>query len=185
VAHGLAGEPRDRHNQHGGEELMRRNFKVSDQFYCAQQVVAAGNAAIGLWTLAGAWVAAQDEAELPPVPLCILRMLHRSPEPTATKLVRLGFWSPTTDGAASEPAWSFIPNRSLYVIEPYPPYRPKISPALRERVYARDGYACLHCGTPERLSLDHIRPFSLGGRDTYDNLQTLCGPCNSSKGARV
>lgn len=63
--------------------------------------------------------------------------------------------------------------------------RARIPGALREAVYERDGFACLHCGTTERLSLDHIHPWSLGGEDTLDNLQTLCRPCNSSKGARV
>lgn len=39
--------------------------------------------------------------------------------------------------------------------------------------------------TTEHLSLDHIHPYSLGGEDTLGNLQTLCRPCNSRKGARV
>lgn len=63
--------------------------------------------------------------------------------------------------------------------------RPAIRQALRLAVYERDGFACLHCGTTERLSLDHIYPYSLGGRETLDNLQTLCRSCNSRKGAKV
>lgn len=35
------------------------------------------------------------------------------------------------------------------------------------------------------LTLDHIFPYALGGLATIDNLQTLCGPCNSRKGAKV
>lgn len=70
-----------------------------------------------------------------------------------------------------------------------PNYTPKarrwIRPSLRAAVYQRDGHACLHCGTRESLSLDHIYPYSLGGEDTLENLQTLCRPCNSRKGARV
>ena len=65
------------------------------------------------------------------------------------------------------------------------PPRPWIRPSLRAAVYERDGNACLHCGTTERLTLDHIHPWSLGGTDTFDNLQTLCRSCNSKKGARV
>lgn len=60
-----------------------------------------------------------------------------------------------------------------------------IRPSLRAAIYERDGHACLHCGATENLSLDHIHPYSLGGEDTFDNLQTLCRPCNSRKGARV
>lgn len=55
----------------------------------------------------------------------------------------------------------------------------------RQFVYDRDGRKCLHCGTSEALSLDHIHPYSLGGSDEAANLQTLCRPCNSRKGAKV
>jgi len=55
-------------------------------------------------------------------------------------------------------------------------------PSLRQSVYDYDGYRCRHCGTGERLTLDHIIPRVLNGPDTFDNLQTLCQPCNSRKG---
>lgn len=63
--------------------------------------------------------------------------------------------------------------------------RPYIPVSLRRAVYDRDGNACLHCGAREALSLDHIHPWSMGGKDTLENLQTLCRSCNSRKGARV
>lgn len=63
--------------------------------------------------------------------------------------------------------------------------RPAISPALRFAVYERDGNACVTCGATSDLSLDHIHPYKLDGADTYENLQTLCRPCNSRKGAKV
>lgn len=63
--------------------------------------------------------------------------------------------------------------------------RPAIPDAVRQYVYDRDGRRCLHCGTTESLSLDHVHPYSLGGSDEPSNLQTLCRPCNSSKGAKV
>lgn len=63
--------------------------------------------------------------------------------------------------------------------------RPAIPDAVRQFVYDRDGRRCLHCGTAAALSLDHIHPYSLGGSDHPSNLQTLCRPCNSKKGARV
>lgn len=63
--------------------------------------------------------------------------------------------------------------------------RRHISDVLRMAVYERDGFTCLHCGGTENLSLDHIHPYSRGGEDTIENLQTLCRSCNSRKGARV
>jgi hypothetical protein len=70
---------------------------------------------------------------------------------------------------------------------------PKISssrniPAgMRVRVLDRDNFRCVFCGRSPatdvgvRLHIDHIRPFSKGGRTTMDNLQTLCQDCNLGK----
>lgn len=66
-----------------------------------------------------------------------------------------------------------------------PEERAAIPDRVRQSVYRRDGYRCVTCGTTERLSLDHIHPWSLGGSDEPSNLQTMCIPCNSRKGARV
>jgi 5-methylcytosine-specific restriction endonuclease McrA len=52
-------------------------------------------------------------------------------------------------------------------------------------VFARDGHTCVHCGTSEQLTVDHVWPHSRGGSDDMENLQTLCHSCNSKKGARV
>lgn len=84
--------------------------------------------------------------------------------------------------------WHWTRGQKLYRDPNYegpPRYRPPIPANLRQAVYGRDGHQCLHCGTRDDLTLDHIYPYSLGGEDTLDNLQTLCRPCNSRKGARV
>ena len=64
------------------------------------------------------------------------------------------------------------------------PLKDTIPPALRLRVYTRDGYRCLSCGTTTNLSCDHVIAESKGGPTTFENLQTLCRPCNSCKGVR-
>lgn len=65
------------------------------------------------------------------------------------------------------------------------PKRPKLSTSKCLEVFARDDYRCVHCGTRENLSVDHIHPVSKGGTNNMDNLQTLCRSCNSRKGAKV
>ena len=55
---------------------------------------------------------------------------------------------------------------------------------LRWAVFERDCYRCLVCASKVNLSADHIIAESKGGPTTLENLQTLCKPCNSRKGAR-
>lgn len=47
------------------------------------------------------------------------------------------------------------------------------------------GHRCLCCGKKRKLTRDHVVPLSQGGTDDIDNIQPLCGPCNSSKNAKV
>ena len=63
--------------------------------------------------------------------------------------------------------------------------RRKIPGDVRTMVFERDEYRCVKCGSFKSLAVDHIHPYSLGGTDDPDNLQTLCRSCNSSKGAKV
>lgn len=64
-------------------------------------------------------------------------------------------------------------------------YRKKIIPVdLRWKVWERDNFTCKICNSRQFLSVDHIKPESLGGLTEEDNLQTLCKRCNSQKGAK-
>ncbi|MFI5985099.1 HNH endonuclease [Streptomyces sp. NPDC051555] len=63
--------------------------------------------------------------------------------------------------------------------------RAAIPDSVRAVVLNRDGHACQACHSNENLTLDHIYPWSLGGPDTVENLQTLCRSCNSRKRDRV
>lgn len=59
-----------------------------------------------------------------------------------------------------------------------------IGNALRTKVFERDAYRCVHCATHLSLTVDHNKPESKGGTLDFDNLQTLCRPCNSRKGVK-
>lgn len=48
-------------------------------------------------------------------------------------------------------------------------------------MYAADGRRCAYCGYAGSLELDHVRPWSLGGRSSLWNLMTLCKPHNLVK----
>lgn len=57
----------------------------------------------------------------------------------------------------------------------------KIKNALRMKVYERDGFKCVYCGSRKQLSLDHVTPESKGGATSEGNLVTACRPCNTKK----
>lgn len=55
----------------------------------------------------------------------------------------------------------------------------------RQRILDRDGHKCRACGGTKRLCIDHIVAWSCGGSNEDDNLQVLCGSCNSRKQDRT
>jgi len=67
---------------------------------------------------------------------------------------------------------------------------------VKEEVYKRFSYICLHCGVntygvvrginlPNEPTIDHVIPISKGGKHEYSNLQLLCRSCNSKKGNKL
>ena len=59
--------------------------------------------------------------------------------------------------------------------------RMSIKKPRRQRVLELDGEACLRCGSSCELEVDHIVPHVAGGPNCWNNLQTLCRPCNLRK----
>jgi len=55
----------------------------------------------------------------------------------------------------------------------------------KSNVFLRDRYTCAYCNDAlekRECTLDHILPTSHGGKTTFENTVTACGPCNASKG---
>jgi hypothetical protein len=63
-----------------------------------------------------------------------------------------------------------------------------VPPLNNQTLFRRDGYLCLYCAqrfAASELSRDHIRPFSQGGADTWNNVATACRRCNNQKASRT
>ena len=54
----------------------------------------------------------------------------------------------------------------------------------KQNLMIRDLYTCQYCNTPytkSNLTLDHVKPISLGGKTNWENIVAACGPCNARK----
>ena len=64
-----------------------------------------------------------------------------------------------------------------------------VSRKLRYKVMKRDNWTCVLCGARKtkknnvHLHIDHIIPYSKGGRTALSNLRTLCSTCNLGRGS--
>lgn len=59
-----------------------------------------------------------------------------------------------------------------------------LSKRLRFEILRRDNHTCQYCGNsaPDvKLHVDHVRPKTLGGTDSPENLVTACKDCNAGK----
>ncbi len=63
-----------------------------------------------------------------------------------------------------------------------------IPPLNNRELFRRDHHTCAYCGEEFsflRLTRDHIKPASRGGRDTWMNVVTACRHCNGIKRNRT
>lgn len=64
--------------------------------------------------------------------------------------------------------------------------RKTYSEDTRKLIYLNAKGRCELCGRKillEDMSIDHVKPLSLGGKDDVDNLASVCVPCNLFKGS--
>lgn len=166
-----------------GRDPVTGSFYLAADFYEGEPFASLPYASTWLWTGCVAWQAQHHWRGK--VPLVVIRQLaKRTWRRRVPELLEAGLL------VEVEPKIYLLPKdingKPLYRNQlPGFRQRPYISALIRRHVYERDGHACVTCGSTTLLSLDHIYPYSLGGGDTIDNLQTLCQACNSRKGASV
>lgn len=161
------------------------SFKVSDSFHSHPCVVACPPSALALWVLAGSWIARHQTAGR--VPAGIPEHLIPGGDDHARALVRTKLWKPRRGAWEMVESLPAIPHGKplqLWTLE-RDDYRKKIPECIRSAVFERDEFRCVECAATDDLTLDHIHPWSLGGKDTVENLRLLCRSCNSRKGARI
>jgi hypothetical protein len=99
--------------------------------------------------------------------------------------------APSTNGpppASQASAHPRVTRRAQSNVKPEDRRDPNIG--LRFKVLQRDQFRCKLCGRSPatelgcKLHVDHIVPFSKGGRTTFENLQALCLHCNVGKSNR-
>ena len=95
-------------------------------------------------------------------------------------------------------AWKLIPDKAKEIedriqaivggisVDPKRLFTPDDKAELLTKLTAVDGkYECNRCKQhfyPDELTIDHVQPWSKGGRTVLSNAQLLCRACNSSKG---
>jgi 5-methylcytosine-specific restriction endonuclease McrA len=64
-------------------------------------------------------------------------------------------------------------------------YRRRRNPRFSKyNVHLRDMFHCQYClnkFSKQQLTLDHVHPISLGGKTSWENIVSACGPCNTRK----
>ena len=67
--------------------------------------------------------------------------------------------------------------------------RGHVPEGIKKEVWARDGLCCRYCGfmssKSDKFQLDHIHPWSRGGRHSKENMVVACRRCNVAKGNEV
>jgi 5-methylcytosine-specific restriction endonuclease McrA len=118
-------------------------------------------------------------ASFEPLNVCSVRRAHVLVFKGKAELVE-ELQQPLRSASSTFP-WPHVIRLLSYVRVPRAVKR-KIS---RRALFARDGHKCVYCGSPGRLTLDHVVPRSRGGDSVWENVVTSCAPCNLRKGNRL
>ena len=66
--------------------------------------------------------------------------------------------------------------------------RYEVSGAVQQKIWAADNFQCVYCGAhmgKVLMTIDHLYPLELGGKNDVTNYVSSCKPCNKSKGSQA
>ena len=91
------------------------------------------------------------------------------------------------DWVVSSPTWETkVP--AVVIVKKYIHKNVKVR-LSKYNIFLRDQFTCQYWDTmlPSRnkCTIDHELPISKGGKNTWENMTTACGPCNIAKGDRL
>jgi len=92
----------------------------------------------------------------------------------------------TLDGQRIHSVRMSIPLPSVVRLGSYIKVPSKRIMLTRRNIIKRDGGRCQYCGRKaSQMTVDHVIPKILGGKDTWENLVAACQDCNNKKGQRT
>jgi 5-methylcytosine-specific restriction endonuclease McrA len=92
----------------------------------------------------------------------------------------------TYDGLKFHSVASSIPLPSVVKLGSYIRVTHKRIMLSRKNIIKRDQRRCQYCGrTDMPLTVDHVVPKQIGGKDSWENLVCACVKCNNIKGNRT
>lgn len=91
------------------------------------------------------------------------------------------------DWVVSSPSWeTAVP--AVVMVKSYIKKNTKVR-LSKHNIFLRDQFICQYCEQQlphkKRCTVDHVVPISKGGRTSWDNCVTACGPCNVAKGDKL
>ena len=90
------------------------------------------------------------------------------------------------DGVKIRSPSTEIPLPSIVRLYRYVNIHRREIPLTKKNVLKRDNYTCQYCGKRKgTMTVDHVIPKRLGGKDTWENLVCACIECNTKKGDRT
>ena len=92
----------------------------------------------------------------------------------------------TCDGKQVRAVSCIYPVPSVVRLGLYIPLPRKRVMLSRKNIVKRDNHRCQYCGRVSgAMTVDHVVPRKLGGRDMWENLVCACIECNNRKGDRT